>query len=97
MVWLQGSQTVLHHAVEQDNLDVVKCLLSAGANVNAATEDGSTPLFEGFHRHRQQPMIECLVSAGANLHTGITTRPSKLTRSPLLYTYPVDSGCIEDD
>ena len=31
-------------AAQQDNSEAVKALLSAGANVNAATPDGETPL-----------------------------------------------------
>jgi hypothetical protein len=40
----QNGNTLLHTAVRNDNLDVIKQLILMGANVNAKSPDGLTPL-----------------------------------------------------
>src|SRR5205085_6938049 len=37
--------SALHWAVYRDNIELVDLLLKAGANVNAANREGTTPLF----------------------------------------------------
>ena len=41
---LKGGWTPLHHAALRDHKEIIKLLLSNGANVNAKTSEGLTPL-----------------------------------------------------
>jgi len=58
--------TPLLLAVYNDNIDMVKFLLSKKASVNA-TSTNSSPLHEAVRQHNQQ-MCEILLSAGANIN-----------------------------
>ncbi|MGL9762826.1 MAG: ankyrin repeat domain-containing protein [Wolbachia sp.] len=63
----ENGWTPLLHAVERDEIEIVWCLIEAGANVNAITEDGTTALHiaaEGCNLE----MVECLVENGANIN-----------------------------
>eukprot|EP00045_Choanoeca_perplexa_P015096 m.182615 g.182615 ORF g.182615 m.182615 type:complete len:176 (+) comp16889_c0_seq12:213-740(+) len=53
--------------------ELLSQLLKAGANVNAVSKDGETPLTRAFGSN-QLLTIECLAAAGANLHSGMTIR-----------------------
>jgi ankyrin repeat protein len=58
--------TALHWAAFQDDLEMAKMLLAAGANVKAATRiNAATPLFMAC-KNGSVPMIEALLSAGAD-------------------------------
>jgi len=58
--------TALHWAAFNDDREVAKLLLAAGANVKAATRDGAiTPLFLAC-KNGSAPMIELLLKAGAD-------------------------------
>ena len=54
----------LHMAARHGALDVCQLLLSAGADVNAASKDGRTPLHEAAE-HAQPHVIEQLIAHGA--------------------------------
>jgi ankyrin repeat protein len=66
-----GDTTALHEAVEHDHPDAVRFLLKNGANVNARTESGCTPLYMAsigkgnieigriLLEHGADPTIEC--------------------------------------
>ncbi len=57
--------TALHWAVYRDDLDMVRALLAAGANVNAATREGAiTPLFMAC-QNGNAAIISELLKAGA--------------------------------
>jgi len=60
--------TLMHNAVEQDRLEIVRFLIEAGAKFDQPTqESGITPL----HRAADYGLIESvrlLVNAGADLH-----------------------------
>jgi len=57
--------TALHWAAYNDDLEMVKILLDAGANVKAATREGAiTPIFMAC-TNGDGPMIEALLRAGA--------------------------------
>jgi ankyrin repeat protein len=58
--------TALHWAAFNDDQDLAKLLLAAGAHVKAATRDGAiTPLFLAC-KNGSGPMIELLLKAGAD-------------------------------
>ncbi len=58
-----GSQP-LHMAARLGKADVCNLLMSAGADINAASKDGLTPLHEAA-QHAQAEIIELLIAAGA--------------------------------
>jgi ankyrin repeat protein len=68
--------TPLHYAAEAGDLATLKVLISAGANVNAATKRGETPLMYAALRRRSvhEPEsslpgnIELLIAAGADVN-----------------------------
>lgn len=67
-----GEQTALHFALlagkaEKQHLEVVKLLLDAGANPDAASNNGTTPLVEAA-RIGSKPLMESLFAAGAKSH-----------------------------
>ncbi len=58
--------TALHWAALHDDLDMVKMLVAAGANVKAATREGAiTPLFMAC-QNGNAAIIEALLKAGAD-------------------------------
>ena len=60
-----GDITALHYAASNDDPSVVEILLKNGANVNARTELGGTPLLFAVQRGRAK-IIELLLDYGAN-------------------------------
>ncbi len=61
--------TALHWAAFNDDRDVAKLLITADANVKAATRDGAiTPLFLAC-KNGSAPMIELLLKAGADANS----------------------------
>ncbi|MFH2058964.1 MAG: ankyrin repeat domain-containing protein [Pseudomonadota bacterium] len=73
-------QTLLHAT---QNIDMVKMLISKGANVNAIDDDSMTPMF-----NKDIDLIKVLVEAGAN----ITHRTQKGNTTVMWYAY---SGYME--
>ena len=70
--------TALHWAAFNDDRDVAKLLLAAGANVKAATRDGAiTPLFLAA-KNGSGPMIEMLLKAGADPNSATETGTTAL-------------------
>lgn len=64
-----GNETVLHKAVGWGHANIVKMLLAAGANVNAQTSDGSTPLDYLCKGRRDHEIRKILEAAGAKVGT----------------------------
>lgn len=60
----RGGLTTLHWAAKEGHAAVVQALLEARASVEAADEDGMTPLQLAAIFNRL-PVARCLVSAGA--------------------------------
>lgn len=58
-----SSTTPLYYAVEQDNADLVRALLEAGADPSLATESGNLPLIPALSN---PVMLDLLLSAGAD-------------------------------
>ena len=54
----------LHHAVKGQNIAVVEAILDAGADINALTTDGKTPLNMAI-RKDNLPLAKLLTSRGA--------------------------------
>jgi ankyrin repeat protein len=70
--------TALHWAAFNDNLNLTKLLLAAGANVKATTRDGAiTPLMMAC-RNGSAPMIDLLLKAGANPNSATVTGTTAL-------------------
>lgn len=57
----------MHVAVEQNMIKIVKRLIKAGANVNAADLNGNTPLHLSVKLGNQDIIIEILAVEGVNL------------------------------
>jgi ankyrin repeat protein len=47
--------------------DVVKCLLSSGADINLRDQLGRSPLFEASCK-RECDVVKCLLSSGADIN-----------------------------
>lgn len=60
-----GNETPLHWASYHDDLENAKKLIAAGANVNAVTDLGVTPLWAAC-QNGSEPMTRLLLGAGAN-------------------------------
>eukprot|EP00295_Goniomonas_pacifica_P007288 CAMPEP_0175834266 /NCGR_PEP_ID=MMETSP0107_2-20121207/15968_1 /TAXON_ID=195067 ORGANISM="Goniomonas pacifica, Strain CCMP1869" /NCGR_SAMPLE_ID=MMETSP0107_2 /ASSEMBLY_ACC=CAM_ASM_000203 /LENGTH=331 /DNA_ID=CAMNT_0017147483 /DNA_START=620 /DNA_END=1615 /DNA_ORIENTATION=+ len=67
-------------AAKEGNVDEIRRLLAAGANVNATDEDGKTPLhWSSTHGHVEVSQI--LLGAGANVHATDDTGATPLLES----------------
>ena len=69
--------TPLHWAVQQDRLDIVQALISAGANVNAKNRYGSTPLVLAA-TNGNASVTEVLLKAGADVRVSVPETGSVL-------------------
>ena len=63
--WGKGA---LHAAAYQGHEDMVQVLLSAGADLEAAGNDGMTPLYLAAHQ-KHKGVVQILLKAGAHLQT----------------------------
>jgi len=61
----KGGETALEHAVKIDNKDIVKYLISKGADLNTMDNQKSTPLSV----IKSEGMMDLLLSKGANANT----------------------------
>jgi uncharacterized protein len=69
--------TPLHWAVQQDRLDIVAALISAGANVNAKNRYGTTPLVLAATTGNAS-VTEALLKAGADVRVSVPETGSVL-------------------
>jgi len=67
LLFIWWNKESLHDAAESGNIDVVRTLVSQGANVNAKDKDGRTPLYWAAC-NRNVEVIQFLVSQGANVN-----------------------------
>ena len=59
--------TLLHIAAKKNSRDVLEYLVSLGADVNARTRDGETPLFQAVD-YWNDPAVKYLISQGADVN-----------------------------
>jgi ankyrin repeat protein len=57
----------LFAASKRGHCDVVKCLLSFGADIKLCDEGGRSPLFAASHNGRCE-VVKCLLSSGADIN-----------------------------
>ncbi len=62
-------QTHRFHAAQDGHLNIVKCLVSAGADLEKAAEDGATPLIIAA-QSEQLKTVSFLAEAKADLKLG---------------------------
>ena len=60
--------TCLHLAVQINSADVVKALIEKGADVNAITDRGVTPLHLAIVKKQPEDIIKVLIENGADYH-----------------------------
>lgn len=63
----KNNRTYLHRAVQSGEIDIVRLLVSKGADVNAVGPIGKTPLHLATE-FRQQAVVEYLIAHGANIN-----------------------------
>jgi hypothetical protein len=78
---------LLFVAVRKRNIEIVKALIEAGADVNTISYSGRTPLFDAVRYHNIE-MVKALIEAGADVNKADNDR-----RTPLFNA--VDNGYIE--
>lgn len=57
----------IHTAVKTGNINLVKKLIDAGADINQEDEKGITPIFSAIIKHNNREFIEFLVKNGADI------------------------------
>lgn len=72
---MHGTETALHAAVKGQNLEAVKVLLTAGADVNALTVNGGSPLSvllrcAKFSMPESVELVKTLIDSGADVNAG---------------------------
>lgn len=63
--------TLLHRAVQKNNVEIVKLLLENGANVNAQTKTQDTSLHLAclyYYQHPKYDLIDILIQFGADMN-----------------------------
>lgn len=64
----ENKLTCLHLAVQINSVEIVKALIEKGADVNAITERGVTPLHLAIVKKQPADIIKVLVENGADYH-----------------------------
>ena len=96
---------LLHRAVRDGNLDLVKSLIHDGESVNKRNENGLTPLYYASHQRNSGHVLLYLIESGANVNNkdkdGLTSLHYAVHYKQLEYVrYLVESGAdilIRDD
>lgn len=80
---VDNNRTPLIYAIEQQNIEVAKTLISSGADVNFHQPDhGDTPLTAAAY-YGQMPVVKLLISKGANINARDSSGQSVLTWAEL--------------
>ncbi|GAB4587068.1 ankyrin repeat domain-containing protein [Nocardia sp. IFM 10818] len=61
-----GGDGLLHIAADRGDLEVIRLMLGAGANINQLGDMGMTPLHHAYAAH-QQSVVDFLIANGASL------------------------------
>jgi ankyrin repeat protein len=80
----------LHIAALWGDADLIATLLEAGADINAAGEDGFTPLHYAIH-HNKIEAAKFLIARGADLHK----KDSTFRQSAIDFIAASDDPCIQ--
>mgnify|MGYP004617869045 FL=1 len=64
----ENKLTCLHFAVQINSPEIVKALIEKGADVNAITDRGVTPLHLAIVKKQPEEIIKVLVENGADYH-----------------------------
>ena len=64
----ENKMTCLHFAVQINSADIVKALIEKGADVNAITDRGVTPLHLAIVKKQPEDIIKVLIENGADYH-----------------------------
>jgi ankyrin repeat protein len=81
--------SALHVAAEFSNLEIMDCLIKAGANINVLDSNGTTPLFWAVARHKTEAAIH-LMDIGADVNI------QNFEETPLIRSvYENDVKCVE--
>jgi len=73
------AQTLIHWAVKFGHLEVVRRLISAGADVNAKSNSGWTPIHEAAENGHLE-VLKTLISAGADVNAKVIQAGHPFTR-----------------
>ena len=63
---MEGTSTPFHSAVRSNKVNIVRCMLEYGADVNLVDEDGDSPLFSAVYKSIDPEIRKCLLENGAN-------------------------------
>ena len=67
---IDGTATPFHSAVRRNKVNIVRCMLEFGADVNLVDEDGNSPLFSAVYKTTDPEIRNLLLENGANVdHT----------------------------
>ncbi len=88
---MKTGETALHYAVEKDNIEIVEKLLDAGAEVNAKSFNGNTPL---HWVKDQREMAEVLLRKGADVYIENDDGMSPIKQADKTVIYSLDQFLI---
>ena len=86
----EDGHTALITATTLDHVDIVKALITGGADINQRTNDGSTPLITAAFLCRQA-VVEALLDAGADktLRSNAGTTALESVQAPWVFVKPI--------
>ena len=61
-----GTATPFHSAVRRNKVNIVRCMVEYGADVNLVDEDGDSPLFSAVYKSTDPEIRNCLLENGAS-------------------------------
>ncbi|KAG7385900.1 Ankyrin repeat domain-containing protein 44 [Phytophthora pseudosyringae] len=84
----EGKGGLLYHAVEKENVELVKVLLGNGAEVNGSKQDETPPPLRAAVMRKNIELVTLLLKRGANVNRkyGITADSGKLITTVLFET-----------
>lgn len=74
------TENSLFEAIQQQNVDLIRTILSNGVDINARSRTGSTPLIKAA-ADNQPEIIQLLIDSGANVNESNRSGYSALTRA----------------